>query len=211
MYLIIHNYRIVYHFKSMNAELFIEWLRGEGIQVVVWDMDRTMSSGHCGTGLPLEKLSEYVQGCSVDFIATMRQMFIENQKLPGSFKLAVATGSDPLEYDLPGQSRASHILGPDLATEVIRTHCPEILPTFEIMIGYDCRLHHREVNETAEGQQLNVEGKRHHMRVIQDFYQVPFERMLLIDDANSSLVNEDGWKGWKVNGTLGFSFNDFLK
>ena len=33
---------------SARCGAFIEWLDQRGFQVVVFDMDRTMSSGHCG-------------------------------------------------------------------------------------------------------------------------------------------------------------------
>eukprot|EP00808_Paulinella_micropora_P024637 g12426.t1 len=36
---------------SVHAERVVSWLRSRGITVVVWDMDQTMSAGHCGTGI----------------------------------------------------------------------------------------------------------------------------------------------------------------
>ena len=39
-----------------TAQDVVAWLQSEGIQCVVWDMDHTMSAGHCGPGLPTAKL-----------------------------------------------------------------------------------------------------------------------------------------------------------
>ena len=74
------------------------------------------------------------------------------------FGLGVATGSDPevllfifsfffffffflifflglKEYNLPGQSKETHILGPDLAREVIKRYCPSAENCFGLLIG----------------------------------------------------------------------------
>ncbi|KAJ1437283.1 hypothetical protein B484DRAFT_477421 [Ochromonadaceae sp. CCMP2298] len=178
---------------------FLAWLDGAGFDVVVWDMDCTMSAGHCGPGLPNAKLDEYIDATSPDFVTAVRAI----ASTGGRVRLAVATGSDPKEYELEGQSRDTHVLGPDLASAVITRHCPEALPLFEIMVGFDCRLH---VEQGAVAG-ASVEDKRHHMRLIQSHYQVPFSRMLLIDDSPSSLVNEDGWLGVRVEGRRGFLFD----
>ena len=74
------------------------------------------------------------------------------------------------------------------------------------MVGYDCREHPEDQNET-----VSVEGKRHHMRLIQKHYNVPFEKMVLIDDSPSSLINEDGWIGVRVKGDFGFRFEDCVE
>ena len=185
------------------GQTFLGWVQKNEFDVVVWDMDCTMSSGHCGAGLPFEKLGEYIVGCSSDFIAAVKAVVEYDQSHASSGRkihFAVATGSDPYEYNLPGQSTSTHILGPDLARAVIEHHCPEALYLFEFMIGFDCRLH----TEEFVGHPLNIEGKRHHMRSIQQHFNVPFKNMVLIDDSASSLVNEDGWSAVKVNGKEGF-------
>jgi hypothetical protein len=190
----------------MELHSFLEWVDANEFDVIVWDMDCTMSAGHCGPGLPLDKHAEYIAQTSEDFITAVNGlagMDPEGKELHRERRVrcAVATGSDPYEYDLPGQSRDTHILGPDLATSVIRAKCPKALNLFDIMIGYDCRLHQNEGDAS-----LNNEGKRHHMRTIRKFFDVPFERMVLIDDSRSSLENEDGWVGVKVDGKAGFKF-----
>jgi len=184
------------------GERFVEWLKENKFSVVVWDMDCTMSAGHCGPGLTLAQLDEYVAATSSDFVVAVKAVLLENVNKSGSFRCAVATGSDPFEYDLAGQSRETHILGPDLATNIIKYHCPETMGLFEVMMGYDCRLH-----TDAQDPNVNYEGKREHMRVIQRHYGVPFENMVLIDDSPSSLVNEDGWTGIRVLGKEGFKFS----
>ena len=182
----------------------LKWLDERGIQVVVWDMDHTMSSKHCGDGLELDKLEEYVQSTSKDFVALSRALAFKK------YKQALATGSDPAEYELPNHSRCTHICGPDLAKKIIQTHVLKALPSFEIMVGYDHRLHTAAPKD--DGSTLvNNTGKRHHLRRIQQHYNVPYENMLLIDDSPSSLVNEDGWSGLLVHDrTIGFQFSDML-
>ncbi len=100
--------------------------------------------------------------------------------------LAVATNSDKLEYDVDENSRSTHICAEDLATALIERHCPEALPCFEIMVGYDYRLH---------GRQDEHRGKRFHMKAIARHYGVSPEEMVLLDDSPRNLENEDGWKG----------------
>ena len=90
------------------AESVVDLLRARGVTVVVWDMDCTMSAAHCGSGLRRGDLPKYVGAASPDFVALTRALVSA-----GGFGLAVATGSDPAEYDLPGQSRETHVLGPD--------------------------------------------------------------------------------------------------
>ena len=114
--------------------------------------------------------------------------------------------SDPAEYDLPGQCRETHILGPDLATALITHHCPDALDMFQVMVGYDSRLHLKDNDKDNE--EVNNTGKRYHMRLIQQHYDVPFHKMVIFDDSRSSLRNEDGWVGVKVDPVAGFSFAD---
>merc|ERR1711924_198099 len=140
-----------------------------------------MGSGHCGEGQPLEKMKEYIEGASPDFVEAIKVL----SKIPG-VRLAVATNSDPVEYDLPGQSRQTHILGPDLARALINHWSPDTLPCFEIMVGFDPKLH-KDVPPAL--------GKSVHMRRIAEHYHVPFECMLLIDDTPHNLENNDGWQG----------------
>lgn len=180
---------------------FIDYLRRKDFQVVVFDMDCTMSTKHCGPGLLRSDLQSYIDAASPDFVAALRAL--AKAKTAGQrIRCAVATGSDPAEYELEGQSKETHILGPDLAAALISHHCPEALDLFDIMVGYDFKLH------PAGEAGMSTEGKRHHMRVIREHYGgVPFEKMVLFDDAKSSLVNEDGWIGVKVDGSVAFRFD----
>ena len=188
------NYIIKLMDMVSNFTEFIQWINNNNFEVIVWDMDRTMSSKHCGDGLPKQLLQEYIDAASIDFVTILKE--IVKTKL--NIKFAVATGSDPLEYNL--HADGTHILGPDLAKELINFHCPVAIELFGIMVGYDCRLH--------ENKNLpHFQGKRHHMRLIQQHFNVDFDKILLIDDSLSLLVNEDGWKGIQVNGDLGFQFS----
>ena len=172
-------------------------LRSWGVNTVVWDMDHTMSAMHCGDGLALSKLDAYVDAVSEDFVALSRALAFHYPE----FKQAVATGSDPAEYELPGHSRCSHILGPDLAQEIIRRRCRSggfsarnggsgratdadaaagVLQSFGIMVGFDHRLHEKSFPDAPS---VNRKGKRHHMRRIAQHYGCAFEQMLLLDDS----------------------------
>lgn len=183
---------------SPRCRTFIAWLLALDIEVVVWDMDLTMGSGHCGEGiLRGEAVEQYVAGASLDFVEALRVL----AQLPG-LKLAVATASDPAEYGLPGQSQDTHLLGPDLASELIGRWCPESLPRFEIMVGHDPRLHPEEPKLT---------GKSWAMRRIASHYGVDPSRMVLIDDSAHQLETSDGWHGLLVRGRQGFSFDDCLE
>jgi len=176
---------------------FVAGLLVRGINVVVFDMDQTMGSGHCGKGLPRSSLQEYVGKASPDFVEAIRVLC----RLPG-VQLAVATMSDPAEYDLPGQSRETHILGPDLARALIEHWCPEAVSRFEVMVGFDHKLH-SDVPEEL--------GKSVHMRRIAAHYGTPFKQMVLIDDSPKCLENLDGWHGVLVTDTgVGFRFEDCI-
>ena len=169
--------------RAAQCRAFLDQLVRWNVRVVVWDMDRTMSSSHCGSGLRIRELDDYIGKASSDFVLAARALAKDPR-----FVLAVATGSDPEEYSLPGQSRATHILGPDLARALLAVHCPEAASAFEVMVGFDSRLH---------GNRAADKGKRHHMRVIAEHYCVhDTSTMLLIDDSRSSLRSAgDGWRG----------------
>jgi hypothetical protein len=130
-----------------NFEEFMDWIKKNDFQVIVWDMDCTMSSKHCGEGLPLEKLEEYINSASLDFVTIIKEI----PKIETKIKFAVATGSDPKEYNLHPKGKESHILGPDLATKLIEHHSPNSLKLFEIMVGYDCRLHENKNDPSYKG------------------------------------------------------------
>eukprot|EP00927_Polykrikos_kofoidii_P005704 TRINITY_DN12260_c0_g4_i1.p1 TRINITY_DN12260_c0_g4~~TRINITY_DN12260_c0_g4_i1.p1 ORF type:complete len:230 (-),score=39.15 TRINITY_DN12260_c0_g4_i1:210-845(-) len=183
---------------SPRCKAFLQWVMERGIEVVVFDMDHTMSACHCGSGLPRGELDSYTGAASSDFVEAARALC----RIPG-MKLAVATGSDPVEYDVPGFSRETHILGPDLATALIQRWCPEVLPSFEVMVGFDPRLH-EEVPLYP--------GKTVHMRRIAEHYGgMSASRMVLIDDIQSCLMNDDGWHGVLVRDrSVGFRFEDCL-
>ena len=181
-----------------TAAAVVALLRRRGVRVVVWDMDRTMCGAHCGQGLPRHRLFEYVGAVSLDFVALTRLI----AATPG-MQLAVATGSDPAEYDVAGQSRDTHILGPDLATAVITAHCPEALSAFGIMIGYDATIH--------EGKDA-PHVKTHHLATIRAHYAVeaPSE-VVLIDDSGGTLrqAAAEGHATVHVRDTAtGFQFAD---
>ena len=139
-------------------------LEEDGIRCIVFDMDHTMSAYHCGEGIRKTEQEKYIRAASADFVALASALSLEP-----NFCLAVATGSDPAEYDLAVVRAEKHtFLGPDLATALIDQTCPRfVLSKFEIMVGYDYRLH---------GKDPSNKGKRYHMREISKFYKIPFEQ-----------------------------------
>jgi len=180
---------------SPGCQRLLSWLMARHIEVVVWDMDHTMGSGHCGTGiLHGAAVDAYVAGASRDFVEALGVL----SSLPG-LKLAVSTASDPLEYDLPGHSRDTHMLGPDLARELIGRCCPEALPRFDLMVGYDPDLHPEDPK---------LPGKSVAMRRIAAHFGADPSQMVLIDDSPNALQTTDGWYGLLVRGRAGFSFLD---
>ena len=186
--------------RAAQCRAFLDQLVRWNVRVVVWDMDRTMSSSHCGSGLRIRELDDYIGKASSDFLLAARALAADPR-----FVLAVATASDPEEYSLPGQSRATHILGPDLARNFLQRLLPEAASAFEVIVGFDSRLH---------GDRAADKGKRHHMRVIAEHYGVnDTSTMLLIDDSRSSLRSAgDGWRG-VLSGHRpggGFRFADVL-
>lgn len=177
--------------------MFVCWLRSVGISVVVWDMDQTMTGGHCGQGQPRTKLDEYIDATSADFVSVATVLAAR-----GEVRQGVATSSDPKEYKCAGQSRKTHLCGADLATELLQHKAPAALPAFQALVGYDYRLH---------GRIATHKGKRFHMRQIAAQYKVPFEQLLLIDDSPANLQNEDGWRGLAVQRPReGFRLDDLL-
>ena len=62
----------------------------------------------------------------------------------------MATGSDPAEYEIKSRNRCTHVLGPDLATQLIKTKCNErVLKSFEIMVG----------KKFIKGERIKVQSK----------------------------------------------------
>jgi hypothetical protein len=69
-----------------EGERFVEWIRTNGFEVVVFDMDQTMSTSHCGSGLKKEDMHKFISKASGDFIKAANALSVVN------FRCAVATG-----------------------------------------------------------------------------------------------------------------------
>ena len=80
-----------------------------------------MSAEHCGEGIRKTEQDKYIRAASADFVALASALSLEPH-----FCLAVATGSDPAEYDLPGQSRETHILGARFGHCFDRPNVPKV-------------------------------------------------------------------------------------
>jgi len=99
--------------------------------------------------------------------------------------------------------RSDH--GPDLATAVITAHCPETLPAFGIMIGYDASIH--------EGKDA-APGKGHHLgRIRAHFGDVSPAAVALIDDSVGVLAHAAATGHFTVpvrNPDMGFRLDDAI-
>lgn len=196
-----------------KSEQFSRWLTERGIAVVVFGLDRTMSAadGGDGEGVQRHELEDYFDHVSEDFVVAARLLAKKG------VHLAVATcgerdrdeglrRSSWLAWRRGGVAKAHQpppLLGVELARAVVAHRCPEARHAFGIMVEYSPALRHAAPEES---------GKRHHMRQIAEHYEVPFEKILLIDAAPESLRNEDGWKGVLVKDTrVGFQFSDCLE
>jgi len=175
---------------------------------VVFDMDHTISSQHCGSGLPLADLPHYINAASWDFI------LLADALAAKGVKLAVATGSDAAEYDLPGHSRQTHICGEDLVAALLHHVCkPATLKSFDIFVGYDDRLQPEDADKGEREGPVGrrMDGKRHHMRRIAAHYGCAPSGMVLFDDVLGNLENEDGWHGIHVRERAeGLRFEDIF-
>ena len=69
-----------------QGQLFLEWIESHGFEVIVFDMDRTMSTAHCGSGLKRTDMSDFISRASGDFVTAVNMLKTQN------FRCAVATG-----------------------------------------------------------------------------------------------------------------------
>lgn len=205
-----------------KPDRMVAWLEDRKITVVVFELDYTMSAASSGDGLPKHELEDFMAQVSEDFVVAV------NKLAKQGYKLAVATRGDPAQYER-GRSRDKYLVGPDLARMVIQRRCPDALPSFSIIFGYDPELH-RGVSAPSEDRGSRWRsrkaaaapaplapvptaelGKRHHMRKIAEHYQVEPKQLVLFDASQEMLENEDGWTGVLVTDRrLGFQFDDCL-
>lgn len=73
-------------FVDDEGDAFVEWIKSNGFEVVVFDMDQTMSASHCGSGLKKEDMYKFISNASNDFIRVINKLRAYN------LRCAVATG-----------------------------------------------------------------------------------------------------------------------
>merc|ERR1712187_695672 len=102
-----------------------------------------------------------------------------------------------------GRSTMPHLGGPDLAKALLARRCPEALPHFKIVVGFDPALHGNRPEEA---------GKTHHVHQIAKFYGVPYREIAVFDISEAVLTNGEGWLGVLVRDPKeGFRFEDVPK
>ena len=61
-------------FAQEESNMFVNWIENNGFEVIVFDMDRTMSAAHCGSGLRKEDINEFISQASEDFLQVIRSL-----------------------------------------------------------------------------------------------------------------------------------------
>ena len=98
------------------------------IRVVVFDMDQCLVARHSMGRLRIgSDLVDYLSRITPDFILFAKALHEKG------IRLAIATHSDSIEYNEPFRSRATHIIGDDLAMAVLKHSLPELVDAFHIV------------------------------------------------------------------------------
>eukprot|EP00746_Dinoflagellata_sp_MGD_P082241 gnl/MRDRNA2_/MRDRNA2_32653_c0_seq1.p1 gnl/MRDRNA2_/MRDRNA2_32653_c0~~gnl/MRDRNA2_/MRDRNA2_32653_c0_seq1.p1 ORF type:complete len:292 (+),score=31.99 gnl/MRDRNA2_/MRDRNA2_32653_c0_seq1:50-925(+) len=181
--------------SGTREDQLVSYLRNQNVMVVVFDVDHVMSTESSGDGLVIHEVEDYLRSTSQDFVHIAKVLS------SSGFRLGVATRADPELYMKAGRSKSTHLIGVDIARTLLARRCPEVSKRFEAMVGYDPKLH---------GNQKHEAGKRYHMRYLQNYFNVPFQQMMLITAIKNDLANEDGWTAILVQDKKqGLQFDDF--
>lgn len=191
-----------------KPDQMVQELHRRGIRVVAFDVDYVMSAASVGDGLPRHELGDFLAKTSQDFVPAARAL------AQHGFKLAVACrGEDSARKPPPPPSSAgargasasgfeAPLLGPDVARALLSQRCPEVLPHFEAIAGFEARPH--------DGRPEDV-GRRRHMRHIARHYRVECREVLFFGSSPEDLSNEDSWSGVLCRDKReGFRFDDLV-
>jgi len=179
----------------------IHLLRKNDIKLVVFDMDFTAVAQHSRGRLPRLALNDYIRKATPAFLALVPKLFQEN------FSLAIATHSDEAEYG--GQIQPeTHILGKELATQLIKKSFPPEISDAFFIVAYNPRVHPEDETEANR-------IKRYHMRTIREKFKVQLNEIVFFDDTASVISDCQDACGVihsiKVDPDYGFQIEDVLR
>lgn len=165
-------------------------------------MDQTAvahhSQGRLLRGPPLEEFCSKVTPSFKEIVPKLHAAGIQ---------LAIATHSNEADYARKNLDQSLYIMGSELAKAVLGANFePEIAEAFEV-IGYNPR-----ARGTTEDERTKV--KRHHMRCLQERFEVKPEDILFFDDVPH--IVEDcravcGVHSVLVDENVGFQCDDLLR
>lgn len=198
--------------EESKAATFVSTVRACGIEVVVYDMDRTLTGLHSGGSLPRSQLSQFKRSISLTARVTIPQL------LAAGIRVAVATFSDDL-YTTPGifmtpKAASMQIAGRALATSVLGSFLsPEEIAQIPLITLnpnlYSTSPQHRKVLEglfldkivdLAESHGCNPEAltskvgsyppprdKTWHLQILCELFGLPPAKLCLIDDSRDNV------------------------
>jgi len=178
----------------------IQLLHHHSIKVVVFDMDQTAVSVHSRGKLRRDKLDEYLDKATPDFLRLVPAL----QK--HGFALSIATHSDEAEFGFLVRPE-THILGKELATTLVQRYFEESIASSFFIVAYNPRVQ-------PGGSNPENKIKRYHMREIQQHFQVDPQDILFFDDTANVVhdcFNTCGVKTIKVDPNKGFQLSDLLE
>ena len=184
----------------------MQLLRDNSIRVVAFDMDQTAVALHSRGRLKREKLPQFLEKATSDFISLVPDLHKHG------FGLSIATHSDEKEFATGRQALLidpkTHIMGEELAKALL-DHCftPDIVSSFFIVAH----------NPRAHGQGKDPQNciKRYHMREIQNHFSVEGKEILFFDDT-PAVVDDcanrcGGVRAVLVDPKKGFQLGNLLK
>jgi len=184
---------------ASSLDQAIALLLGNGIKVAVFDMDQTAIVAHSRGQLLRSSVAEYLAKASKDFLDLVPQLHKHG------IQLAIATHSDSAEYGYFVRPK-THILGHELAKHMVDHHFEEDIAQAFFIIAFNPRV--RKVTNK------NDLVKRHHMRVIQEHYQVEPKQIMFFDDVSKIVMDCTEYCGVHavhVNELLGFQLSDLIE
>ena len=152
------------------------------VQVVVFDMDQCLVARHSMGRLRIgSDLVDYLSRITPDFVVLAKALHKRG------IRLAIATHSDSVEYDAPFRSRATHIIGDDLAKAVLSHSLPELADSFHIVAW----------NPSARGNNKDQDSDKKRYELTKYKYIHSFELSLLL--CVMSLYSHVLWLWLHVN------------
>jgi len=179
----------------------VESIKKQGYKVVVFDMDQTAVSMHSRGRLKRSEIEQFVSKTSNDFKLIVPALAEEG------IKLAIATHSDEAEFIRDDVDKETHILGEELAREVLRRNFSQQLVKDFFIVAFNPRWR-------SEGTQPAFREKRFHMRKISEHFNVDPRSILFFDD-NDTVAGDCNQtcnvRAIKVDPAVGFQLSDVPK